>query len=352
MRRSVAMNCGSGPAPATMVRCRQCSASVAAPPGARAVQCAQCCCVTRVGGAGRQLSVVRPIPNFGGGRGKKRAVLVGIKYTNTRACELRGPINDVKCMRYLLTERFGFANDCVLILTDEERDPCRQPTKANIRMAMHWLVQGCSSGDSLVFQFSGAGAQVPDCDGDERDGMDEAICPVDSFQQGPILDDEINQAIVRPLVHGVKLHAIVDACHSATVLDLPYRCTFSKQYGCLRWMDERPLNGACKGTSGGKAVLISGSSNGKTQMSVLPEPNATIGALTHSFIKALECEPRTTYGHLLTSMRTTMRAGAGNCSLQGPVGCSIRKVANFSGVEEPQMSSACKFDINCEPFCM
>uniref|UniRef100_A0A453JCA7 Peptidase C14 caspase domain-containing protein n=1 Tax=Aegilops tauschii subsp. strangulata TaxID=200361 RepID=A0A453JCA7_AEGTS len=330
---SAAMNCGRGPAPATMVRCRQCSASVAAPAGARAVQCMQCCCVTRVGGAGRQLSVVRPIPNFGGGRGKKRAVLVGIKYTNTRACELRGPINDVKCMRYILTERFGFANDCVLILTDEERDPCRQPTKANIRMAMHWLVQGCSSGDSLVFQFSGAGAQVPDCDGDERDGMDEAICPVDSFQQGPILDDEINQAIVRPLVHGVKLHAIVDACHSATVLDLPYRCTFSKQYGCLRWMDERPLNGACKGTSGGQAVLISGSSNGKTQMSVLPEPNATIGALTHSFIKAVECEPRTTYGHLLTSMRTTMRAGAGNCNLQGPIGCSISKVTNFSGVE-------------------
>ncbi|VAI25908.1 unnamed protein product [Triticum turgidum subsp. durum] len=110
-------------------------------------------------------------------------------------------------------------------------------------------------------------------------------------------------------------------------------------------MDERPLNGACKGTSGGQAVLISGSSK-------LPEPNATIGALTHSFLKAVECEPRTTYGSLLTSMRTTMRAGAGNCNLQGPVGCSIRRVANFSGVEEPQMSSACKFDINREPFCM
>ncbi|XBH97070.1 hypothetical protein VPH35_087353 [Triticum aestivum] len=251
-------------------------------------------------------------------------------------------------------------------------------------MAMHWLVQGCSSGDSLVFQFSGAGVQVPDCSGEERDGMDEAICPLDSFQQGPILDDEINQAIVRPLVHGVKLHAIVDACHSATVLDLPYQCTFSKQYGCLRWRDERPLNGAFKGTSGGQAVLISGSSNGKTQMNMMPGPDATVGAMTHSFIRAVECEPRTTYGHLLTSMRTIMREGGGNCNLQGPAGGCIRKVANFSGVEvspahflstqpmkcgarhiiyvhiyciwltlqEPQLSSACKFDIHREPFCM
>jgi hypothetical protein len=87
-------------------------------------------------------------------------------------------------------------------------------------MAMHWLVQGCSYGDSLVFQFSGMGAQVPDDDGDELDGMDEALCPMDSFHQGPILDDEINEAIVRPLVHGVTLHAIIDACRSGTVLDL------------------------------------------------------------------------------------------------------------------------------------
>ena len=55
--------------------------------------------------------------------------------------------------------------------------------------------------------------------------------------------------------------------------------------------------------------------------------------MTHSFIRAVECEPRTTYGHLLTSMRTIMRNGGGNCNLQGPAGGCIRKVANFSGVE-------------------
>jgi hypothetical protein len=64
----------------------------------------------------------------------------------------------------------------------------------------------------------------------------------------------------------------------------------------------------------------------------LPEPCATIGAMTHSFIKSLECETRPTYGRLLSSMRTIMRQG-GPCSLQGPAGSSIRKVTNFSGVE-------------------
>ncbi|EMS64725.1 Metacaspase-1 [Triticum urartu] len=289
---------------------------------------------------------MRPTPAFGGGRGKKRAVLIGIKYTNRRSCELRGPINDVKCMRYLLTERFGFPNDCVLILTDEERNPCRQPTKDNIRMAMHWLVQGCSYGDSLVFQFSGLGAQVPDDDGDELDGMDEALCPVDSFQQGPILDDEINEAIVRPLVHGVKLHAIVDACHSATVLDLPYQCTVSKQTGRWRWRDERPMTGACKGTSGGQAVLISGSSNGKSNMSV-GHPARQQRQLQPARPHRRPPPPR-----LLPSMRAILRDSSGNCNLQGPIGGSIRKVANFSGVEEPQLSSAYKFDVEREPFCM
>jgi hypothetical protein len=118
-----------GRRPAAMVRCRQCSASITAMPGARAVQCMQCSCVTRVAGCGRPrpgtqlVPPMRPTPAFGGGRSKKRAVLIGIKYTSRRANELRGPINDVKCMRYLLTERFGFPNDCVLILTGKHTEP-------------------------------------------------------------------------------------------------------------------------------------------------------------------------------------------------------------------------------------
>jgi hypothetical protein len=285
-------------------------------------------------------------------RGKKRAVLIGISYAGVRrGCgQLDGPINDVKCMRQLLCQSFGFPGDCIIMLSDDQRDPFRLPTKDNIRMAMHWLVQGCGYGDSLVFHFSGMGAQVCDDDGDEVDGYDEAICPMDSFQKGPILDDEINEVIVRPLVRGVRLHAIVDACHSDSVLDLPFMCRISRT-GNWQWEDHRPPTGACKGTSGGQAMLISGFSDGKSQFSMMPEAYASVGAMTHSFVKAVECEPPgVTYGRLLTAMKAIMLNSGGNCNMQGPIGAPIRKIANFSGVQEPTLSCSEMFDIYRKPF--
>ncbi|WVZ57157.1 hypothetical protein U9M48_007577 [Paspalum notatum var. saurae] len=351
----------SGGRSTATVRCRHCSTHLTVPAGERAIQCTECCRVTRVRQCPSRLPVTRPaaapmaFPRCT--RGKKRAVLIGITYASMRrgrgCAALTGPINDVKFMRHLLCQRFGFSSDCILMLTDDQKDPSRLPTKDNIRKAMRWLVQGCSYGDSMVFHFSGEGAQVPDDDCDEVDGNDEAICPMDSFQQGPILDDEINEALVRPLVHGAKLHAVVDACHSATVLDLPFLCRRSR-CGNWQWEDHRPRSGVCKGTSGGLAVLIAGYSDGKSKISATPEAYASVGAMTHSFIKAVECEPRgVTYGRLITSMKAIMTNSGGRCSLQGPVaGAPVSKVANFSGVQEPNLSSSVLFDINCKPFAL
>lgn len=107
------------------------------------------------------------------------------------------------------------------------------PTKQNILTAMRWLVQNCQAGDSLVFYFSGHGQRQVDCSGDESDGFDEALCPLDHATEGLLVDDTINETIVRPLPHGAKLHAIVDACHSGTVLDLPLICRM-KRWSCER----------------------------------------------------------------------------------------------------------------------
>jgi hypothetical protein len=95
-------------------------------------------------------------------------------------------------------------------------------------MALYWLVQGCQPGDSLVFHYSGHGSQQRNYTGDEVDGYDETLCPLDFESQGMIVDDEINATIVRPLPPRAKLHAIIDACHSGTVLDLPYLCRMDR----------------------------------------------------------------------------------------------------------------------------
>lgn len=87
---------------------------------------------------------------------------------------------------------------------------------------MRWLVEGVQRGDSLVFYFSGHGSNVPDFCNDEVDGFNETLCPVDYRTAGMIIDDEINATIVRPLPKGAYLHAIVDACHSGTILDLQH----------------------------------------------------------------------------------------------------------------------------------
>ncbi|KQK21444.1 metacaspase-1 [Brachypodium distachyon] len=353
------------------MECAQCGAWFTVPRGASSVQCAHCHGVTRVERRGATGFVRGVFPNIGwGGRtrpqppaaapprlsvyppvhGNKRALLVGINYAG-REDELPGPNNDVKCMSFLLNLKYGFPNDCILILTDEERDPHRKPTRSNILLAMRWLVHGCSSGDSLVFHFSGHGTQAEDQDGDELDGQDEAICALD----GIILDDEINEAIVRPLLPGVKLHAIIDACRSGTVLDLPNLCDIKKN-GKPQWKDHSPPTGAWKKTSGGHAILISGCRDDEDSNDGYGDDESMVmGALTYSFVVAAWFAHRPpTYGQLLATTKAIIADVNGdsriNSKLPAPICALVRKVVNFNNVQMPLLSSSEKFDINRKTF--
>lgn len=73
-----------------------------------------------------------------------------------------------------------------------------------------------------VLIIVGHGGQTPDLDGDEDDGYDEVIYPVDFRTQGHIVDDEMHRIMVQSLQPGVRLTAIFDSCHSGSALDLPY----------------------------------------------------------------------------------------------------------------------------------
>jgi hypothetical protein len=57
--------------------------------------------------------------------------------------------------------------------------------------------------------------------------QDETILPTDYKSAGMIVDDELNALMVQPLQYGVMLHALIDACHSGTAMDLPYRAKYT-----------------------------------------------------------------------------------------------------------------------------
>jgi len=291
----------------------------------------------------------------------KRAVLCGICYKNT-PYELKGCINDVNCLKYLLTTRFNFPEDSIVTLTEVEKDSKRIPTKRNIQRWMHWLVQNCQPGDSLVFHYSGHGSQQKDYTGHEVDGYDETLLPLDFRTEGMIVDNEINDSLVKPLPLGARLHAIIDACHSGTVLDLPYVCVFNPSGGKCAWEDQRPKNGMWKGTMGGEAISFSGCDDDQTSADTKALSKITsTGAMTYSFIKAIENGQGKTYGNLLNSMSDTVRkarqkhakpknmiiqSGENNLTNMLVEGGSYKQ----GQFQEPQLSSSYPFDVNETPF--
>eukprot|EP00051_Salpingoeca_urceolata_P017117 m.230983 g.230983 ORF g.230983 m.230983 type:complete len:592 (-) comp18863_c0_seq4:1165-2940(-) len=153
--------------------------------------------------------------------GRKKALFIGINYFGSSAA-LRGCINDVKNIKAFVYERFGFSEANSVTLTDDQHDPQFKPTKQNILNAFRWLVTGAQPGDSLFLHYSGHGGSETDRDGDEVDGKDETIIPVDYKQAGQITDDVINATVVKAVPPGVRLTAIFDSCHSGSVMDLPF----------------------------------------------------------------------------------------------------------------------------------
>jgi len=153
--------------------------------------------------------------------GKRKALLIGINYFGQDG-ELRGCINDTKNLSRFLIEKHGYKREDMIFLTDDQQDPNFQPTHANIIRAMQWLVRDAQPNDALFLHYSGHGGQTEDTDGDEEDGHDEVIYPVDFKTNGHIVDDEIHFTVVKPLPAGVRLTAIFDSCHSGSCMDLPY----------------------------------------------------------------------------------------------------------------------------------
>ncbi|CAE8599732.1 unnamed protein product [Polarella glacialis] len=160
--------------------------------------------------------------------GRHKSLLVGINYVGSPN-ELHGCIDDVGRMLPLL-DRQGFPGDEAsrrVLIDSPEWPQNRHPTMANMRAGIAWLVEGAQAGDCLLLHYSGHGGRMPRTDG--KEGFHETLCPVDLDREGMLLDTELFETLVRPLPGGCRLTCILDSCHSAGALDLPYLFTGTEE---------------------------------------------------------------------------------------------------------------------------
>lgn len=122
-----------------LVNCSNCRVPLQLPPGARSIRCALCQAVTNVADpraapppppaasspspSPAQTTPPAPSPYNHAPpgppppvHGRKKAVIVGISYKYSRH-ELKGCLNDAKCMRHLLINKFQFPEASILMLT-------------------------------------------------------------------------------------------------------------------------------------------------------------------------------------------------------------------------------------------
>jgi len=109
------------------------------------------------------------------------------------------------------------------VLMDDNQH--EEPTANNIYRAMDWITRVSEPGDTVWFHYSGHGGRLEDDNGDEEDGYDETLCPIDYAHAGQIRDDDLLKHLVKPMKQGVLVTCLMDCCHSGTVLDLPYNFT-------------------------------------------------------------------------------------------------------------------------------
>jgi hypothetical protein len=160
------------------------------------------------------MSKVKPLTNLEDVKG----LFIGINYRGTQN-ELKGCENDaIAFKKYFMNK--GLKEKNITLMTSNQ-------TKKNIIDNIKALSKYSyiENNKKFIIQYSGHGTSFPDTNGDEIDGKDEGLVSGDSRI---ITDDEI--FILLNTFHPLsKIFFIIDACHSCSILDLPYSYIHEEQ---------------------------------------------------------------------------------------------------------------------------
>lgn len=217
---------------------------------------------------------------------KRKSLIVGINYPGTKL-ELKGSENDAQLINQILKTNYGFdqpIDNRVLLSNDA--------TKAAIQEGLRWLASDTKSGDTVVFYYSGHGAQVRTLDFiSEPDWLDEVLCPVDFMVTHQVITDNDLSVFTKSVPTGVNLTMIIDSCHSGGMVD--YTATYS------------PVLNAKWGNNG---VLISSSKASQLSFETM-FGTRVYGAATHAMASVLETNAwKITYSGLVTQMGVMLKS--------------------------------------------
>ena len=153
---------------------------------------------------------------------RKRAFMVGISHYDTALTGYQwNNINGVEDINLLspILKKQGFY---LTTLLDE------QATYKAITSQLTTFANHTKKGDIVYLHFSAHGQPIEDINGDEEDGWDEAIVPIDAYKlykkgvyegKKHLLDDQLN-TIVKKLRLKIGptgfLYVVIDACHAGT----------------------------------------------------------------------------------------------------------------------------------------
>ena len=153
---------------------------------------------------------------------RKRAFLVGISHYDTALTGYQwnniNGVEDINILNPVLKNQ-GFTTTTLL---DEEA------TFDNIVSQLSHFTNKTRKGDIVYLHFSAHGQPVEDINGDEEDGWDESIVPIDAYKiykkgvyegQRHLTDDLLNK-FVKKLREKIGrtgfLYVTIDACHAGT----------------------------------------------------------------------------------------------------------------------------------------
>lgn len=160
---------------------------------------------------------------------QKRALIIGIEY-NTNANAHRNSFafgQSVEKWYNLVVRDFQFLTKEIRILSDAFKPASGkagvfEPTYANIKIGLEWLLGEAKKGDHLFLCYSGDVGSKKEVETDPITQVPHCIIPIDyAVHENCVWDHEI-QDLIKNLPNGVNFTAFLDCRCSWHLISLPY----------------------------------------------------------------------------------------------------------------------------------